>query len=308
MTPRPIIIDCDPGIDDAVALFLAFAAPDILDVQAITTVAGNVPLDLTARNARLICALAGRDDVPIHAGCPRPIWREPVTAEDFHGETGLDGIDLFEPGTPLADGHAVTLLVEAIRARQTPVTLVITGPMTNIAMALIQAPDILEQIDEMIVMGGADAEGGNITPHAEFNIFADPHAADIVFKSGAPISVLNLDVTHKIRINAAMVADMAALNTAIASHVASLLAATNRFEKKSTGALSGPLHDPSTIAFLLAPHLFEGQKAHVRVDTNPGETFGKTHVRYDPAGPVNWIQSANSEGVFSLLKQRFAVS
>ena len=182
----PLIIDCDPGVDDAVMLMMALAS-DKLDVRAIMAVAGNVPLDLTSRNARMMCQLMGRTDVPVYAGCPAPILRPPVTAEDFHGESGIAGLDPFEPDMPLADGHAVTFLVDTLKAAAPrEYTLVVTGPMTNIAAALVLDPSIAKGISRLILMAGADSEGGNITPFSEFNVFADPHAAAIVFKSGHP--------------------------------------------------------------------------------------------------------------------------
>ncbi|MEO1408037.1 MAG: nucleoside hydrolase, partial [Pseudomonadota bacterium] len=258
MTPRDIIIDCDPGVDDAVALFLAFTAPDILTVNAITTVAGNVPLKLTQRNARKICDLVGRTDMAVFAGSPNAYWRENVSAEDFHGKDGLEGIKDFEPKTSLQNQHAVSFLIDTLRQRTDPITLVVTGPMTNVAMAIRQAPDVLESLDEMVIMGGADTEGGNITPHAEFNIFADPHAADIVFNSGANITALSLDVTHTLRTTDARIASIREIDSENATHIANLLQATNDFEKREKNTDDGPLHDPSTIAYLLCPEAFSG--------------------------------------------------
>ena len=197
MAPRPIIIDCDPGQDDAVALFLAMASPDELDLLGITAVAGNVPLALTERNARMMCDVAGREDLPVFAGCEKPMVREPVTAEYIHGETGINGIDIFEPGTPLQSLHAVDYIVDTLRAHDA-VTLVPTGPLTNIATAIQRNPEVLPNIDEIVIMGGAMREGGNRTPSAEFNIMVDPHAADIVYQCGKPVTAMGLDVTHQV--------------------------------------------------------------------------------------------------------------
>ncbi|MBU4568402.1 MAG: nucleoside hydrolase, partial [Alphaproteobacteria bacterium] len=162
MKPLPLIIDCDPGIDDAVMLMIAFASPR-LDLRAITTVAGNVPLRLTSRNARMICERMGRSDVPVHAGCPRPILRKPVTAEDFHGESGIEGIGIFEPKAPLAPGHAVSELIARLSAAP-PLsqTVILSGPMTNLAAALVMAPEIARSIGHLVVMAGGDRIGGNI--------------------------------------------------------------------------------------------------------------------------------------------------
>ena len=176
--PRPIIIDCDPGQDDAVALFLAMASPDELDLLGITTVAGNVPLELTQRNARMMCDIAGRTDIPVYAGCERPMLRERISAETIHGNTGIDGIDVFEPVTPLMQQSAVDFLVETLlAARGQPLTLVTIGPLSNIGTAIETEPAILESVEEFVIMGGAMREGGNRSPSAEFNMLADPHAA-----------------------------------------------------------------------------------------------------------------------------------
>ena len=175
MAARPVIIDCDPGQDDAVALFLAMASPDELDILGITTVAGNVPLELTQRNARMMCDIAGRRDLPVFAGYDRPLVREPITAEYIHGNTGIDGVDVFEPDTPLQDYHAVSFIVETlVNAEPDTVTLVPTGPMTNIAAAIGRSPEAVNGIREIVSMGGAMREGGNRSPSAEFNIHMRP--------------------------------------------------------------------------------------------------------------------------------------
>ncbi len=301
MTPVPVIIDCDPGVDDAVALFLAFAAREALGILAVTTVAGNVPLSLTARNARIIRSLAGREDVPVHAGCPRPILRAPVTAEEFHGQSGLEGISLFEPDVPLAPSHAVTAIIETVRASAAPVTIVITGPMTNVALAIVSAPDILSGLDRIIVMGGADAEGGNITPFSEFNIHADPHAARIVFGSGARIVALSLDATHQIRTTPDRIASLSAAGHPRLRHVASLLRAINRLELAQNGASAAPLHDPATIAFLLGPELFSGRQVSVDVVTGEGPRFGQTRLTGHAEGRVTWIDRVDAAGVYALM-------
>ena len=185
MAARPIIFDCDPGQDDAVGLFLAMSSPDELEILGITAVAGNVPLDLTQRNARMMCDIAGRRDIPVFAGCDRPLVREPITAEYIHGETGIDGVDVFEPQTPLQDEHAVDFIIETLlKAGKESVTLVPTGPLTNIGTAIDREPAILEHIDEIVLMGGAMRESGNRSPSAEFNIIVDPHAANLVFNCG----------------------------------------------------------------------------------------------------------------------------
>lgn len=300
MRKRQIIIDCDPGLDDAVALLTAFQATDVLEIIGVTTVAGNVRGELTLRNARTIRELAGVGrEVPVAGGAPRPLLRAPVTAEDFHGTTGLGGLDLPAPKLRAVRTHAVNFLIRALRAtRDFPATLVMTGPMTNAALALAMAPDIVRGLKEIVVMGGADSEGGNITPHAEFNVFADPHAAAAVFRSGVPVRVLNLDVTHQIRTSDAQIDRVRALGSRQAVAAADLLAASNRLERKAKGKAS-PLHDPSTILAILRPDLFEGRKAVVSVVTEEGERFGQTVPEYREDGHVLWYTSADADAVFS---------
>lgn len=300
MRKRQIIIDCDPGLDDAVALLTAFAATDTLEVIGITTVAGNVRAELTLRNARIIRELAGIGrEVPVCRGAPVPLLRDAVTAEDFHGSTGLGNISFPKPKVPASRTHAVNFLIRTLRAtRGFPATLVITGPMTNVALALTMAPDIKRGLKEIVVMGGADREGGNITPHAEFNVFADPHAAATVFKCGVPMRVLNLDVTHQIRTSDDDVARVRALGSTQAVAAADLLAASNRLEEKAK-ARKAPLHDPATILAILRPDLFTGRKARVSVVTEEGERFGKTVPDYCEDGHVLWYDDAEADAVFS---------
>ena len=298
---RPLIIDCDPGVDDAVMLMMALAS-DALDVRAITTVAGNVPLALTSRNARMMCQLMGRPEVPVRAGCPRPILRTPVTAEDFHGESGIAGLAPFEPDRPLADGHAVPFLVETLKAAAPgEYTLVVTGPMTNIAAALVLDPSIARGISRLVLMAGADSEGGNITPFSEFNVFADPHAAAIVFQSGIPATVMSLDVTHTVRAELPRIERLKAIPTERAAIMVKLLEAGNELEGRWKEGRKSPMHDPSTIAFLLAPHLFEATATTVSVVTEEGERFGQTCLPAEPGGPHDWVTAADADGFFGLI-------
>ncbi|MCL4157754.1 UNVERIFIED_CONTAM: hypothetical protein GTU68_037419, partial [Idotea baltica] len=255
-------------------LMMALKSP-ALDVRAITTVAGNVPLRLTSRNARMMRQIMDRPDIPVFAGCPGPLLRPPVTAEDFHGETGISGINVFEPDAPLASQHATSFLVETLRnAAPKEYTLVVTGPMTNIAAAITLDPSLLNGVRELIVMAGANTAGGNITPFSEFNVFADPHAAAIVFNTGTPITVLSLDVTHTVRADPPRIARLSAIETTHAQTMADLLTAANALEARWKPGLTAPMHDPSTIAYLLAPHLFETKTTQVSVDTQNGVRFG----------------------------------
>ena len=275
-TARKIILDTDPGQDDAVAILLALASPE-LDVVGITAVAGNVPLDLTQKNARVICELAGRSDIKVFAGCDRPLTRKLITAEHVHGKTGLDGIALPDPTMPLQSQHAVDFIIETLR-REAPgsVTLCPLGPLTNIATAFQKAPDIVARVAEIVLMGGAYFEVGNITPAAEFNIYVDPEAAVVVFASGAPIVVMPLDVTHKALTSREWVERMRLTGTDIGRAVASWTDFFERFDVAKYGSQGAPLHDPCVIAYLVKPSLFEGKHVNVEIETEGRLTAGMT--------------------------------
>lgn len=300
MTRRAVLIDCDPGVDDAVMLIMALASP-ALDVRAITTLAGNVPLHLTSRNARMLCAMLGRSDIPVHAGAARPLCRPPVSAEDFHGASGVEGLRVFEPETRLAAASAADAIIAALRDATSGLTLVATGPLTNIAAAWQAAPDAFCQLTELIVMGGATHAGGNITPHAEFNIYADPEAAAIVFDAGLATTVLSLDVTHKIRATPNRLARLAKIDTDAARWTVALLEASGRFEARAGKALHAPMHDPSTLGWLLAPDLFTTRSTTVSVTTTDGAMRGRTRATRKP-GPHTWVTAADAPGFFGLLE------
>lgn len=310
MRARKIIIDTDPGQDDAVAILLALASPE-LDVLGITTVAGNVPLPLTAKNARVVCELAGRGDIRVFAGCDAPMGRKLVTAEYVHGKSGLDGIALPDPTMPLAEGHAVDFLIESLR-EEAPgaVTLCPIGPLTNIATAFQRAPDIVPRVAEIVLMGGAYFEVGNVTPAAEFNIYVDPEAADIVFKSGVPIVVMPLDVTHKALTTRARVEAFRALGTRVGHAVASWTDFFERFDMAKYGSEGAPLHDPCVIAYLLKPDLFTGRHVNVEIETKGDFTLGMTvadwwRVTGRPANAM-FMGGIDAEGFYALLTERLA--
>ena len=232
-TPQKIIIDTDPGQDDAVAILLALASPDEIEVLGITAVAGNVPLALTQRNARMICELAGRPDIRVFAGCDRPLGRDLVTAEHVHGKSGLDGPVLPDPQMPLQDRHAVDFIIDTLRTEPSgSVTLCPLGPLTNIAMAMEKAPDIIPRIRQIVLMGGAYFQVGNITPAAEFNIYVDPQAARIVFRAGVPLIVMPLDVTHKVLVTAERNDRFRALGTPVGVALAQMNEFFERFDKE----------------------------------------------------------------------------
>ena len=273
--PRKIIIDTDPGQDDAVAILLALASPE-LDVLALTAVAGNVPLPLTQRNARQIVELA-RKSTPVHAGCDAPLKRKLVTAEHVHGKTGLDGIPLPDPTLPLHPQHAVDAIIDALRNHPPgTITLCPLGPLTNIATAFLRAPDIIPRVAEIVLMGGAYFEVGNITPAAEFNIYVDPEAAEIVFKSGVPLVVMPLDVTHKALTSREWVEEMRGLGTPVGQAVASWTDFFERYDTAKYGSAGAPLHDPCVIAYLLEPALFTGRHVNVEIETVSELTLGMT--------------------------------
>lgn len=311
MARRPIIIDCDPGQDDAICLLLAMSSPDELEILGVTTVAGNVPLTLTERNARQIRDIAGRGDVPVYAGCSKPMQRELITAEKVHGKTGIDGIEIVEPELPLEDQHAVNFIVEILKsARKESITLVPTGPLTNVATALQKDPSIVQNIEQIVMMGGAMREGGNYSPSAEFNILVDPHAADIVFRCGRPLTVMGLDVTHQVLATPARRERIRAIDNDAARATAGMLDFFNRHDTAKYGSQGAPLHDPCTIAYLLKPALFEGKLCNVSVETESELTMGNTavdfwHVTGRPKN-ANWIHAVDADGFYDLLIERLA--
>ena len=273
---RKVVIDCDPGVDDAVALLWAFAARDALDLQAITVVAGNVPMAWTATNARRVAMLAGRHDVAIHAGCPRPLVLPLVTAEHVHGESGLEGAELPPAGVALAESHAVDRLIALAHAAD-GLTICAVGPLTNLAMALVKDPSIAPKLGRIVLMGGAIGQG-NVTASAEFNVYVDPHAAKVVFESGVPIVMLGLDVTEQVRPTPERVASIAGLGNAAGTAVAGMLGLY-----ASRAADGGALHDPLAVGYILAPQLFGGRDCHVDIVTD-GPCRGRTVVDWKQRG------------------------
>jgi len=310
VAPRPIIIDCDPGQDDAVALFLAMASPDELNILGITTVAGNVPLKLTERNTRMMCDVAN-SQAPVFAGCARPMVREAISAEYIHGETGINGIDVFEPKTPLQEKHAVDFIIDTLLQKdKVPVTLIPTGPLTNIATAIERNPAILPHIEEIVIMGGAMREGGNRTPSAEFNILVDPHAAEIVLNCGRPITLMGLDITHKVLSTEERVARIGKLNNPVADATVGMLSFFHRYDTEKYSSRGTPLHDPCTVAWLLQPELFKTKLCNVSVETESELTLGHTAVDFwhvtDRPKNVNWAFDIDADGFFDLLTARLA--
>eukprot|EP00903_Cladosiphon_okamuranus_P020785 g19090.t1 len=301
--PRKIIIDTDPGQDDAVAILLALASPEEIEVLGITAVAGNVPLELTAKNARIICELAGKLDVKVYAGCDRPMAKTLVTAEHVHGQTGLNGPKLPDPVMALQDGHGVDFIIDTLRAEPAgTVTLCPLGPLTNIATAFERAPDIIEKVQEIVLMGGAYFEVGNITPAAEFNIYVDPEAAEITFRSGVPIVVMPLDVTHKALVTPARNDAFRALGTPVGTAVAEMTDFFERFDKEKYGSEGAPLHDPCVTAYLIRPELFSGRHINVEIEVKSDLTRGMSVADWWGAGPpVTALHLAGPEDLPRLL-------
>ena len=307
---RKIIIDTDPGQDDAVAILLALASPE-LEVLGITCVAGNVPLPLTSRNARVICELAGRRDIPVHAGCDAPLARKLVTAEAVHGKSGLDGIDLPEPTMPLAPGHGVDFIIDTMRREPAgTVTLVPIGPLTNIATAFRRAPDIVARVQQIVLMGGGHFEGGNITPMAEFNIFVDPEAAAEVLASGADVVMLPLDVTHEALTGRAWLDGLRGQGTRLGAAVAAWTDFFERYDRARYGHDGAPLHDPCTIAWLLAPDLFTARRINVAVELESPLSLGATVADWwgatDRPRNVLYVRHVRRDALFAMMAERLA--
>ncbi|MBI9104483.1 MAG: nucleoside hydrolase [Spirochaetales bacterium] len=309
---KDIIIDCDPGQDDAIALMLAFAALDKINILGITTVAGNVQLKMTQRNARLICEKLGVYDISVFSGCEKPLFRNLVTAEEYHGENGLNGIDIFEPKIPLQDKNAIQFIIEELKkAESESISIIGIGPLTNIAMVLLQEPHLKKKIKEIIIMGGSYFEGGNVTAAAEFNFYVDPHAVQIVIDSDIPVTIFGLDATHQARVSKKIRHEIDDLPETVATDI--LKVSIDYFAsayKEIYGQSEPPIHDVLTIAYLIEPGLFEGRKCNVSIETTSELTMGASVVDYwnltNKKKNVNWIDKVNSEGFFELLLNRIA--
>jgi inosine-uridine nucleoside N-ribohydrolase len=270
----PIILDCDPGHDDAIALLLALASPEV-ELVAVTTVAGNQTLEKTTTNALRVLELVGRGDVPVAAGAGRPLVRERDVAAHVHGESGMDGPELLDPQGAAVDEHAVELIAREIRARNGRLTLVPTGPLTNVALLLALHPDA--RPERIVLMGGVVGEG-NRTPAAEFNIWADPEAAHRVFTSGIDVTMIGLDVTHQALIRDADAEQLRAAGR-VGAFVADLVGFYARFHRQLYPELGGsPMHDPVAVAHVLAPGMVDARPAYIEVDCAWGPGRGRTNV------------------------------
>ncbi|MDC3205644.1 nucleoside hydrolase [Paracoccaceae bacterium] len=309
MGAKKIIIDTDPGQDDAVAILLALASPDEIEVLGITAVAGNVPLSLTERNARIVCELAGRPDISVYAGCDRPLKRKLVTAEHVHGKTGLDGPKLPEPKIKLQEKHGVDFIIDTILQEPgNSVSLCPLGPLTNIASAILKQPKIVSRIKQIVLMGGAYFEVGNITPTAEFNIFVDPDAAKIVFEAGIDMVAMPLDVTHKALVTGERNEAFRQLQSPVGIAVAEMTDFFERFDKEKYGSSGAPLHDPCVTAYLINPKIFSGKKINVEIETESELTLGMTVADWwgvtDRKANTFFVSDLDSEKFFNLLTER----
>jgi len=268
---RKVIVDCDPGHDDALAIMLAHGNPEV-ELLAITTVAGNQTLDRTTLNARRVCTAAGIVEVPIAAGCDGPLLRELVTAGEVHGASGLDGVEWPEPAVHVVPDHAVDVIVDQVMAAPGEVTLIPTAPLTNIALALRREPRIASAVREVVLMGGSFTRG-NVSPAAEFNIYVDPEAATAVFTAGWPLTMVGLDLTHQARVTSDVMERITALGTPLATIVTQLM----RFYGRSSAAQGGPpLHDPCAVARVIDPGIMACRDAFVAIETQGQWTRGMT--------------------------------
>ena len=307
---KKIILDCDPGHDDAVAIMLAVASDEI-DLIGITCVGGNATLENTKLNTLKICSLLNRQDISIYAGANKPMFYDLVTAEHVHGDSGLDGAPLPAPVMAVQSTHAVDFIIDSLRAAPPKtITLCPLGPLTNIATALERAPDIADRIAQVVLMGGAYFEVGNITPAAEFNIFVDPEAAQLVFQSGLDLVVAPLDVTHKALTSPAWSSALRAQNHPVCDVVAGWTEFFERFDTQKYGSEGAPLHDPCVIAYLIAPELFSGRKINVEIETQSELTRGMTvadwwRVTDRPANAM-FLGHIDAEKYFELITQRLA--
>ncbi|WP_192459533.1 nucleoside hydrolase [Musicola keenii] len=307
----PVIIDCDPGIDDAIALLSAFVAPE-LDIRGITVVNGNQPVETTLRNALQIAELGKRQDIPVCRGCWQPMLRAPIHGQ-FHGKSGLGDCAFPSPVKLPETQHAVDFLItscrEAARVGQ-PLTLCALGPLTNIASAFCMAPDIAAGIARIVLMGGTCRELGNRTMTSEFNMLADPHAAQVVFSQAVPITMLPLDATHQVILTPDRVTELVANAGRLRQALGQLMAFWDRNDVRRYGSRGGPLHDPLVIAWLLSPTLFSSETARVFVEHQSELCMGRTvvdlYAKSGESANVSVVTRVDADGVFRLFCQLFS--
>ncbi|GBR07059.1 nucleoside hydrolase [Acetobacter oeni] len=305
-----IIIDTDPGQDDALTILLALISPEI-ELLGVTTVAGNVSVRQATINALKTMDLVGVTTVPVHAGADRPLLRAPIDATHVHGRTGFEGVDLPDPAQKAAPEHAVDFIIRTVMDHVPgAITLCAIGPMTNLALAISREPALRTRIGRIVTMSGAFSEVGNITPTAEFNIYADPHAAAIVLESGIPITMIPLDVTHALHTSAARLARFEAIGNRVGKVVADWLRFEKTFEATKYGTDGGPLHDPNTVLWLLRPDLYKGREVNVRIETGSELTMGMSVV--DWWGITNlprntlFLRECDAAAAYDLITERLS--
>ena len=309
MQKQRVLVDCDPGRDDALAIAMLLASTAEIELVGITAVAGNVPLVLTYRNARFICDLCGFPEVPVHAGADGPLARKAVTGTRAHGESGLEGMEVDVPSVAVEPGGALAFMNETLRAAEDDeITLVAIGPLTNLAILVSDSPELLPKIRQIVLMGGASRAGGNVTPAAEFNIFADPHAAARLLDCGRPMTIVSLDATHQVLSTPAHAERLARAGGEPARRLAALLRPTVDSRAARFGPDCLPIHDPCTIAWLLQPELFRAEPVPVAVETEGTHTVGATVVDWwgMTGKPPNahWVTEVDGDGVLDLLIER----
>ena len=309
MPKHHVLLDCDPGRDDALAIAMLLASAAEIELVGITAVAGNVPLVLTYRNARFLCDLCGFPEVSVHAGADRPLARQPVTGTRAHGESGLEGMEVDVPPVAVEPGGAIPFMNETLRAAaDDEITLVAIGPLTNVAILVAESPELLPKIRQLVLMGGASQAGGNVTPAAEFNIYADPHAAARVLDCGRPMTIVGLDATHQVLATPAHAERLAHAGGEPARRLAALLRPAARSRTARFGSDRLPIHDPCTIAWLLRPELFQAEPVPVTVETEGIHTLGATVVDWwgvtGRPSNAHWVTAVDGEGVLDLLIER----
>ncbi|WP_034341224.1 nucleoside hydrolase [Deinococcus misasensis] len=305
MTHR-VLLDCDPGHDDAIAIFLALSSPEI-ELLGITATHGNVGLEHTVRNALVLTQLAQKE-VPVYAGASTPLIREPIQATRVHGKTGLQASNLPEVVRSPEHLHAAQAIVDTVRNNPHEITLVATGPLTNVALAFRLAPELPSLLKKFVWMGGSTLYG-NVTPSAEFNAFADPHAAHIVFHSGVKVHMFGLNVTLQVLVKEEHILTLQAMNTEVGRISAELMGHYVQFYRERYGLDGAALHDPCTIAYLIDPTLFSGTDQHVDIDIQEGINFGRTVSDHwgSHEAPNTWVATeANGEEVLKLILERLS--
>lgn len=308
---RKVIITSDPGQDQAAAIFLFLGRPDHFEVLGLVATAGNIDMSFTEKNCRKLLELANRRDIPVCVGCTRPMRRELVMAPHVHGPTGLDGPTLAEPTMTLSPVHGVDFIIDSVRqAPPKTITICSLSPLTNLAMALVKAPDIADRIAEVVMMAGAYFEVGNISVAAEFNVFVDPEAADVVLRSGMKMTMLPLDVTHKMLSTRSRLAAMRATGTRCGVAIAEMLEFSEAFDLKKYGWDGAPLHAPCVPAFMLRPDIFQGRDINVSVELSGQLTLGMTVADWwqitDRPRNVFYVRDGNSDVFYDLLNQALA--